>query len=498
MKKKYLILLLIFCQSIALGQDKKIVKIVKYIEKGKDTEAKEILDELDTEPEYQADIYYWFVRTIYYRNAARENSKSTKDLEESRKSFEKLVELDKKDPSKSFSAEIPKIRKELYEGKNQISTKKESDGKGSSPSNEAGKFVTLTLVGEGRTKEEAKNKALRNALEQAFGTYISSNTTLINDELQKDEIVSITNGNVQSFEILSETQLPGGGYSSVVKSTVAIGNFIKFCESKGITVEFKGALFAANIKLQELNRKNEESVMHNLFLMTNNIVRKGFNFEIVVNEPKQKYLQNLYELSYFVYATPNENLKSINTMIINILNGICLSQSEIAEYDRQNRMYYKIYVNNKYYAFRSSSSLIYLLTLVDRKIPLASLNFEIITDSQTRSCVSLLEKSCIRHSNWTPPKWQIHSAPSVDKIAINKNIIGGEYLSYDKFSLLNVTSVNHKDLLNSYTSYSSQNSLPKILLDNLFNGYEILYQFQDIYDLETLSKITSFKIQPLK
>jgi hypothetical protein len=40
MKKNFIILLLILFQSIVFAQDKKVMKIANYIEKGKDTEAK--------------------------------------------------------------------------------------------------------------------------------------------------------------------------------------------------------------------------------------------------------------------------------------------------------------------------------------------------------------------------------------------------------------------------------------------------------------------------
>ena len=188
---------------------------------------------------------------------------------EAKKSFEKLVEYDKTDSSKSYSEVIPQLRKEIYNGENET-VNKSSDNSTTTSSKTEGdsKTVTLTEIGQGKTKEAAKYSALRSALEKAFGTFISSNTTIFKDELVKDEIVSVSSGNIQNFEILSETQMPDGSFSSVVKATVSIGKLTTFCESKGITVEFKGGLFATNIKLQELNKKNEEVVIKNLYSIT--------------------------------------------------------------------------------------------------------------------------------------------------------------------------------------------------------------------------------------
>ena len=118
------------------------------------------------------------------------------------------------------------------------------------------KTVTLIVSGQGQIQDEAKQNALRNAIEQAFGTFISSNTEILNDELVKDEIVSVSNGNIQKFEIISEVQTPDGGYATALKATVSVTKLTSFVESKGVVVEFKGGLFASHILIQELNEKN--------------------------------------------------------------------------------------------------------------------------------------------------------------------------------------------------------------------------------------------------
>ena len=59
--------------------------------------------------------------------------------------------------------------------------------------------ATLTVFGTGSTEEEAIQQALRSALEQTYGAFISANTTILNDELIKDEIVSISTGNIKNY-----------------------------------------------------------------------------------------------------------------------------------------------------------------------------------------------------------------------------------------------------------------------------------------------------------
>ena len=50
------------------------------------------------------------------------------------------------------------------------------------------KTVTLNVSGTGKNLEDAKTNALRSAIEQAFGAFISSKTEILNDNLVKDEI----------------------------------------------------------------------------------------------------------------------------------------------------------------------------------------------------------------------------------------------------------------------------------------------------------------------
>ena len=50
--------------------------------------------------------------------------------------------------------------------------------------------VTLVVSGEGATKEQATHMALRSAVEQAYGVFVSANTEILNDELVVEEIAT--------------------------------------------------------------------------------------------------------------------------------------------------------------------------------------------------------------------------------------------------------------------------------------------------------------------
>lgn len=519
MKKNFIIILLVFYQTLVFAQDKKVMKIAKYIEKGKGTEAKELLDELDVKKEYQSDINYWYVRTVYYRNAALANTNSSIELAEARKSFEKLVEFDKTDPSKSFKQYIPQIKKDLYEGKNQMTKSGSNSQSGAVNQANDGKSVTLTQIGQGKTKDAAKYNALRNAIEKAFGTFISSNTTLLNDELVKDEIVSVSTGNIQDYEILSETQMPDGSFSSVIKATVSIGKLTKFCESKGISVEFKGGLFAANIKLQELNKKNEEAVLANLFKILNKIVSKGFDFKIDVSEPRKDTYNNNWIVDFSVTASANKNLENIKDITMNTINNICLSPQDITTYSNQNIDKYSVKINGRFYYFRSSFSTIYLRTIFEKKIPLASLNFLVSDGINSDDCITMMQtklqtgRTIHKKNDWPC------LCNNCEDCGYNGSIKAKYFILYNSSGsalnnsisdfLLGINKSNFQEASNSYSTYDSRFDIPALNLDQFnskdvpFKGkqsshlLEIQYCFSNTYSMDQLSKITEYKVQPI-
>ena len=132
--------------------------------------------------------------------------------------------------------------------------------------------ITLVVSADGATKEEAIKVALRNAIEQAYGTFVSSNTAILKDELVKDEIVTITNGNIKGYEEINCTTLQNGNQMVTLKATVSISKLISYAKSKGASTEFAGATFGMNIKMKELNKKNERQVLENLLILSEKII----------------------------------------------------------------------------------------------------------------------------------------------------------------------------------------------------------------------------------
>lgn len=196
--------------------------------------------------------------------------------------------------------------------------------------------VTLTVSGQGGTLEDAKQNALRSAIEQAFGAFISSKTEILNDELVKDEIVMISNGNIQDFEIISEIQIPdGGGYATSLKTTVSVTKLTSFVESKGVEVEFQGGLFGANIRQQKLNEEAEYKAILNMVNVLYEILGKSLDYSVEVSEPVA-YGED-FQLVYSVTVNPNDNYDLFLDYFTKTISSIAMSESEIESYEKLNK-----------------------------------------------------------------------------------------------------------------------------------------------------------------
>lgn len=205
---------------------------------------------------------------------------------------------------------------------------------------ETDKTVTLIVSGSGKTPDEAKANALRSAIEQAFGTFISSKTEILNDAVVKDEIVSVANGNIQKFDVISEVQIPEGGYVTSLKATVSVSKLTTFAESKGVAVEFKGGVFAANILMQELYEKNEVTALQNCLATLTDIAQKSFDYTIKADEPYASANNWTIPLTVDVFA--NKNFLNIPTLLEQTLRSLSLSDAEVENYKKLNKAVYPV------------------------------------------------------------------------------------------------------------------------------------------------------------
>ncbi|MDE6553889.1 MAG: hypothetical protein K2K98_13170 [Muribaculaceae bacterium] len=164
-----------------------------------------------------------------------------------------------------------------------------SNGNRSTPSFSAqsNEEITLTVSSDGPTKDDAVKNALRSAIEQAYGAFVSANTTILNDDLVKDEIVTISSGAIKVYTIVSESEKPDGqGYMVTAKATVSLPHLITYAKNHGSECEFAGNTFGMQMKLWELQKKSELVALDNLYSQIEAILPSQIYWELKVGEPK--------------------------------------------------------------------------------------------------------------------------------------------------------------------------------------------------------------------
>ena len=307
----------------------------------------------------------------------------------------------------------------------------------------ANKTVTLVVSGQGKTQDEAKQNALRSAIEQAFGTFISSKTEILNDNLVKDEIVSISNGNIQKFDVISEVQIPDGGYATTLKATVSVTKLTSFVERKGVEVEFKGSLFGANLRQQKLNEEAEYKAILNLCQTSNEILSKSLDYSLEVGDPIKAPKSNDYQVLYTVKATPNNNFDQFVNNFHSNIKFISMPVAEQEDFKKLNKEIYILKVNYlENYFFRNIKSTIALQNLFLKSNKFIH-NFEIQTNLDTIKVVTCCSSDVQNrqgmqniYSNYSNPSkvWDLNSGGQSEyNIGFPQFYFVGDYHKFEEF-----------------------------------------------------------------
>lgn len=230
--------------------------------------------------------------------------------------------------------------------------------------------VTLIASGQGKTSVEAKQFALRSAIEQAFGAFISSKTEILNDSLVRDEVSMISSGTVMDYILLNETKLPDNSYSVTLNATVSISRLKKIAESKGEIVSFSGALFGMKIKIAKLQMEAEIKVIKNLCNVSSEILSQSVDYKLEIGEPSKANIiddiiggsmnrkkerineeapllvnfndSNQYKIRVIVENKANKNLDLFIDFFNKTLQSIKMSPSEV-EFAKTSNLKYSVF-----------------------------------------------------------------------------------------------------------------------------------------------------------
>lgn len=288
----------------------------------------------------EAQILGDIVNTAMRKKAEKKKQKKQKEQKEQTNTDEIHMLLERSE----FNEDMDVLMPDMSEDNGKQVTIKKEDNK-PNVNVKSNDDVALTVSADGATKEEATKIALRSAIEQAYGTFVSANTTILNDDMVKDEIVTISNGNIKSYQEIASAILPNGRTTVTLNAVVSISKLTSFAKSKGASTEFAGATFAMNVKMRELNKKNEMKALDNLIVQIKNLLPVALERELVLSEPelysrhspldhyfnyknKQMNPDNYFILKLGIKYKSNENTIALGNLIYSTLKALEPSEEE--------------------------------------------------------------------------------------------------------------------------------------------------------------------------
>ena len=233
--------------------------------------------------------------------------------------------------------------------------------------------VELKTTGFGFNESMAQTDALRKAIEEAYGAFISSNTEILNDELIKDEIVTVSNGNIIGFDLINKGKSDSETFFGTYKVKVSLTKLTEYAQSKGFSVEVSGGLFAADMKLKKLYKSNEEKSVLAALGVFDSYIKKGFDFNIAVESPtlnpNKKTDYEEYQNNLIVEVSLNKNFIQGVNYINSVFESLTLNESEVQDYYNKNIPLFPVSLTlqkqgkknktlNKTYYLRSEKSLL--------------------------------------------------------------------------------------------------------------------------------------------
>ena len=222
--------------------------------------------------------------------------------------------------------------------------------------------VVITTIGSGSSYESAKVNALRSALEQVSGAYLTANTLIINDKLISDNISTITTGSINKYEVLGQI-VSNNQFFVTIKSEILPNKFAAFVSGKtGSSVTVKGGLYAANIKQLNLNEKAELESVKRLSDLYSSLLFESIYFDVKPGSPVEANKIKKYNpIQYYILPldvkirfTPLSD--SANKYLKVNLKKISLLESEIRILKEIPREIYTLCIDNEIFSFRNKNS----------------------------------------------------------------------------------------------------------------------------------------------
>jgi hypothetical protein len=214
---------------------------------------------------------------------------------------------------------------------------------------------TILVQGVGKTCNEAKQDALRNAINQSYGSLLYSKTEVKNDVLISDNIDMLTSGNILEYKIIEDCKVNVGEFTVKLNVIVSQTELKKFIDGKGKSVSISGELIKQKT-IQEINSKSSElNIIRNLLFSLETQAYELFDYEISMGKVTIK--NGICDLPADVTIKSNKNLTNIFLKLTKELEFLSINSIDI-EFRKEtlNETSYKLDINSNSYYLRNNES----------------------------------------------------------------------------------------------------------------------------------------------
>lgn len=181
-----------------------------------------------------------------------------------------------------------------------------------------GELITVTATGMGSDSDSALKNAFRAAIEQAVGTMVDAETLAQNDDVISDQVLSYSQGYIQSHKVLGEPKNQGGLVSVKIKAQVKRTPLVEKLKTVSIsTHEVEGDNLFAEVTTKIDQRKSGAEMLVKAL--------EGFpeNVLEVKLAGKPEYDDRKEEIVISVYHNVNlDKYKEFYQKITKVLNAV--------------------------------------------------------------------------------------------------------------------------------------------------------------------------------
>lgn len=181
--------------------------------------------------------------------------------------------------------------------------------------------------GYGPTPDAALQNALQNAVEQAAGAYVSSITEIENDEIVKDEVLSLSHGFIKEHRKLSESKFDDE-YKVVAAAIIVEKQMLERLEASGLKVNYNAGGLVSKLKAWDKMKEDEFNMATALFdvheMKDYGII---WDYNIRTDEPSRNGDKYTFTGTVSAKTNPNYSVEFYN--LKNILSELALETEEL-------------------------------------------------------------------------------------------------------------------------------------------------------------------------